>query len=93
MFESSKVKAASVDAVASGGSLSKHATGKALGTFPADAGYGRIVALQKKWSVSNYIRNLCLFLRSSYIQHYVVYFNEVSRGPWEVAESQILRDI
>lgn len=75
MFESSKVKAASMDALAEGGALSRHSTGKALGTVPADAGYGKILALQKQWSVSNYhvcSLFLCVFLQSAF-QIYIVY--------------------
>lgn len=74
MFESSKVKAASMDALAEGGALSRHSTGKALGTVPADAGYGKILALQKKWSVSNYVCSLflCVLVQSAF-QNYIVY--------------------
>lgn len=53
IFESSKVKAASIDVVADGGALSKHAAAKALGIVPADAGYGKVISLQKKWALDD----------------------------------------
>lgn len=53
MFESSKIKPATIDVFLHGDSKSFSTAGKSQGVIPSNAAYGKVAALQKKWSVSD----------------------------------------